>query len=62
MDAWPVRCTDSDAMKIQASNRAVHLPLICSLFLLGCGPVEVGNGGDRSIQVVFEKPGYEPFG
>ncbi len=49
-------------MKIQTTNRAIHLPLIFTLCLLGCGPVDIGNGGDRSIQVVFEKTGYEPFG
>jgi len=33
-----------------------------SFCLLGCGPMEVGEESDRSIQVVLEETGYSPFG
>jgi len=39
----------------------LSLPATLCIAMLGCGPVEIGDG-DRSIQVVLEDTGYKPFG
>ena len=49
-------------MKNQTNSILMSLPLALALCTLGCGPVDIGDGSDRAIQVVLEETGYEPFG
>ena len=49
-------------MRNHSKDRLIHLPLALALCFLGCGPVDIGDGSDRAIQVVTEETGYEPFG
>lgn len=49
-------------MTNQINNILMSIPLTLALCTLGCGPVEIGDGSDRTIQVVLEETGYQPFG
>lgn len=49
-------------MRNQDRQIAIHFPLMLSICLLGCGPMDTGEEGDRAIQVVLEETGYAPFG
>jgi hypothetical protein len=49
-------------MRNPSKDRLIHLPLALTLCFLGCGPVDIGDGSDRAIQVVLEETGYKPFG